>query len=83
MKKSNLLHEFIKSIKNYGILKTSSKIINYLPNKLKYRNFKKNIITNGSVEERFTFIYKTNIWGSKESVSGNGSTLLYTENLRK
>lgn len=31
----------------------------------------------------FSYIYEKNLWGSKESVSGYGSTLQYTENLRK
>lgn len=35
-----------------------------------------------SIEDRFTQIYQSNFWGAKESVSGTGSTLLYTENLR-
>lgn len=38
---------------------------------------------NKSAEEVFTWIYKTNFWGDRESVSGVGSTLAYTENLRK
>jgi hypothetical protein len=31
----------------------------------------------------FSHYYKTNKWGSKESVSGAGSTVKYTENIRK
>lgn len=34
-------------------------------------------------EKLFTFYYKTNAWGSQESVSGYGSTIKYTENIRK
>lgn len=33
--------------------------------------------------EVFTHYYKENSWGSQESVSGQGSTAKYTENLRK
>lgn len=33
--------------------------------------------------EIFEKIFNSNIWGNEESVSGNGSTLAYTENLRK
>jgi hypothetical protein len=36
-----------------------------------------------STEVRFTNIYKKGGWGSDESVSGAGSTLQYTENIRK
>jgi hypothetical protein len=35
-----------------------------------------------SIEERFTTIYKQNLWGSRESRSGHGSGLEYTKNLR-
>jgi len=36
-----------------------------------------------SLEDRFTLIYRRNAWGSKESVSGNGSTLASTESIRR
>jgi hypothetical protein len=35
-----------------------------------------------NLEDRFTQIYKINYWGSNESVSGRGSTLELTSNLR-
>lgn len=35
------------------------------------------------LSDTFTSIYKQNLWGDSESVSGAGSTLEYTENLRK
>lgn len=35
-----------------------------------------------SLEERFTIIYERNAWGSSESVSGSGSSLHMTQNLR-
>jgi hypothetical protein len=35
-----------------------------------------------NVESRFTQIYNSNYWGNKDSYSGFGSTLKYTENLR-
>lgn len=35
-----------------------------------------------AIEEAFTAIYATNHWGDAESVSGAGSTLEYTRNLR-
>jgi hypothetical protein len=43
---------------------------------LKFRKFK-------NAEERFTYYYKNNVWKSDESVSGLGSTIGYTENIRK
>src|SRR5262249_1012144 len=36
-----------------------------------------------NISEIFTKIYAMNHWGSNESASGRGSTLRYTENLRK
>ena len=35
-----------------------------------------------SSKERFDFIYKTNFWGSTESLSGGGSEIRNTENIR-
>ena len=35
-----------------------------------------------SLEDRFTLIYNRNLWSSKESVSGSGSTLAMTESIR-
>jgi hypothetical protein len=34
-------------------------------------------------EEIFTYYYRNNSWGSDESASGDGSTIRYTENIRK
>jgi hypothetical protein len=36
-----------------------------------------------NIESTFNYIYKNNLWHSNESVSGPGSELFYTENLRK
>ena len=35
-----------------------------------------------SLSKKFELIYKSNYWNSKESISGPGSTLIYTENIR-
>jgi hypothetical protein len=35
-----------------------------------------------TAEERFAVIYQANLWGNYESVSGFGSTVRYTKNLR-
>jgi len=34
------------------------------------------------LSDRFTLIYRRNAWGSKESVSGSGSTLAMTTSIR-
>ena len=44
---------------------------------------KKTLIYRGKNEEVFTRLYKRNIWGSNETVSGPGSELSYTECLRR
>ncbi len=42
-----------------------------------------NLITEkGTLKERFNLIYEKNYWKSKESISGNGSEIHYTEKLR-
>ncbi|MHB1100402.1 MAG: hypothetical protein ACYCZR_12685, partial [Burkholderiales bacterium] len=37
----------------------------------------------GNKQEFFSKMYETKLWGSEESASGPGSTLEYTENIRK
>lgn len=81
--KINFISKMKKSLLTDGALKTTLKVIAYLFSQLKNQNFIKNILLNNSNEEKFTFVYKNNYWGSDESVSGPGSTLKYTENLRK
>jgi hypothetical protein len=46
------------------------------------KRVKKLIQTSASAEEIFRLIYKTNFWGNPESVSGDGSTLAYTNLFR-
>lgn len=43
---------------------------------------RRRIFNSSDAAEVFTRIYETNWWGSKESISGTGSTLAYTANLR-
>jgi len=58
------------------------KIIRYPRYIIKDAIFRANILSRRSIEDRFTAIYQTNYWGCKESVSGRGSNLEYTRNLR-
>jgi len=47
------------------------------------REFDKRAIARvDSLRDRFTLIYRRNAWGSKESVSGSGSTLAMTTSIR-
>ena len=49
---------------------------------LKQKEIRAKIFRQADAQSVFTAIYKTNWWGSPESVSGTGSTLAYTHNLR-
>jgi len=80
---TTLLKKISRSLQQDGVLKTAKKVINYPLNALERLHFVKNVLGLGTIEDRFTWIYKNNYWQSKESVSGTGSTLKSTENLRK
>jgi len=73
-----ILLTIYNSFKRNGFIPTVIKIINYPLIIFKRRKF---LIM--SSEERFNWIYKNNHWKNDESLSGPGSTLKATENLRK
>ena len=81
--KKNALSKVKESLQNKGLIATAIKIINYPINRLKYKRFQSRVLSLESNEDRFTWIYKNDHWECRESVSGTGSTLEYTENLRK
>lgn len=66
-----------------SILSNILKIFYYIYDNLRDFYFRKCILSNSSIEEKFTWIYKNKYWGNHETVSGTGSTLEYTANLRK
>lgn len=72
-----------ESLLNEGLVATAVKIILYPINRSKNKRFQNEVLSLKSNEDRFTWIYKNNYWSSSESLSGTGSTLKYTENLRK
>jgi hypothetical protein len=72
-----------ESLQREGLIATAVKIIFYPINRLKSKRFQNEVLSLKSNEDRFTWIYKNNYWSSSESLSGTGSTLKYTENLRK
>src|SRR5688500_7192394 len=48
-----------------------------------YRKWKtRKRFANKEISEVFTEIYRQNMWQNEESVSGDGSTLSYTQNIR-
>lgn len=77
----------LSKVKEYlqkkGLIATAIKIIKYPINRLKNKRFQSEVLSLKSNEDRFTWIYENNFWSSSESLSGTGSTLQYTENLRK
>ena len=78
-----LFKKMKKSLHGNGCLFTFLKILRYPLNCIKRGRFNKEILNLSSNEDRFTWIYRNNYWGSEESFSGTGSTLHYTENIRK
>ncbi|WP_341879841.1 class I SAM-dependent methyltransferase [Synechococcus sp. UW140] len=52
------------------------------PDKFKYSEEKRKLDLIGNNSDIFNYYYNNNFWGDSESVSGPGSTLAYTENLR-
>ncbi|NBO28678.1 MAG: hypothetical protein EBV10_05470, partial [Synechococcaceae bacterium WB6_1A_059] len=56
--------------------------VNFPPEKFKYSEEKRKLDLIGNNSDIFNYYYINNFWGDSESVSGPGSTLAYTENLR-
>ena len=77
-----LLTKTIISLKKNGLFETIKRIIKYPLNLLRRREFEKSVLALNNTEDKFTWIYKNNYWGY-ESVSGAGSTITYTENIRQ
>lgn len=74
----------------YGLVKTLAKIISKplrILNKYnaykKFNNLKKEIFYQNSIKDKFSYIYSSHYWPSRESVSGPGSELKNTKNIRK
>lgn len=73
----------IELLRREGVLNTLGKL-SYLPSLIRARqNLRRSVLRRGkTLEERFSWIYEDNYWGNKESRSGNGSSLEYTESIR-
>lgn len=72
-----------ESVLTGGVVSTALNVVKFPINKLKHRSFRRKVLSMNSIESRFTWIYNKNYWSSNESLSGTGSTLKCTENLRK
>jgi hypothetical protein len=79
---SNLILKIINYYKINGLSKTFLRIWFVLINFYKKFTFYKKIASNNNVEEKFTWIYQNNFWDNSESISGKGSTLDATKNIR-
>jgi len=79
-----ILHRYNAYLKQNGILKTFLKLISSplrKIEKIRYKN-KKKFLFSLKPEDRFDYIYNTNFWTSNQSVSGIGSELNNTINIR-
>jgi len=70
------------SLRRHGLTTTIVKILRYPYTCLQERQHRQ-MLGHATRSEIFSKIYRTNYWRSFESASGSGSTLAYTENLRK
>ena len=79
----DIVAKTLRSLKSEGLYRTLWKIGRY-PFRRQIALKNEQIIFNkSSIEDRFTQIYRLNYWGNGESVSGGGSTVSNTENLRR
>lgn len=81
-----LLGRLRYTLVNEGLWSTMARATRYVQTSWKRRRYESMLRTrNMTAEERFTWVYENRIWnsfGSNESVSGVGSTLECTANLR-
>jgi len=70
------------SIHTIGLIRTLAKCVRYPIDWFKTRKHRK-LLKSATRGEIFTKIYEANHWKNSESASGGGSSLYYTENLRK
>ena len=79
----NLMRKVKLTYSKYGLKKTIIKVIKYPVNHLKIKRFTKKMVRFYDNEDRWTWAWTSNSWRKDESVSGDGSSLEYTENLRR
>ena len=86
----SFLRRYQEFYKDNGLIQTLKRIIlkplRYFNKKRAYKNLnntKKKIFSHKTIKDRFTYIYSSHYWPSKESVSGPGSEIENTKNIRK
>lgn len=77
-----IIKRLIASLRTAGVTPTIIKVCKYSINKINRKKYEEKIFSIPNIEDKFTEIYRTNYWENFESVSGKGSTLEWTENLR-
>lgn len=80
-----LIDRLTAKLSQDGLLSTATAIAKYAfgwIRRQRKRQMRKRLYRKQSLEERFTFICDNNLWGGNESLSGEGSEVHYTENLR-
>lgn len=81
----NIFKRYQKFYITNGLMKSILKILTTplrFINKIIYSQKKKNIFSYNSYKKKFELIYNSNFWSSRESVSGLGSEIKNTINLR-
>ncbi len=85
-----IIDSYKEFYKENGLKKTILKIIlkplRFINKKKAYKNFIKSrekIFDHKSIKDRFSYIYSSHYWPSKESVSGPGSEFKNTKNIRE
>jgi hypothetical protein len=71
------------ALRVHGVMGTIYRLIRYPLVHLQSARMRRRVFSSTNTANVFTSIYETNWWGSGESVSGTGSTLAYTANLRE
>lgn len=75
--------KIVNSLRTHGLGGTMMRCLRFPFVRLKSAGMRREIFESPDPATIFTKIYELNWWGSAESVSGTGSTLRYTESLRK
>jgi hypothetical protein len=76
-----LINKLKKRLYSQGFFSLIIHIIKY-PFLYGKRKSYKNMLIKNNIKDRFISIYDENLWQSKESISGEGSEILYTKPLR-
>ena len=76
-----LIERFFAKLRRDGFVATMITVA-YVLRMFKHRMARKQILKLDTLQQRFSEIYAKNSWSSKESGSGEGSEIEYTERLR-